>query len=82
MSMTPFSMTPKNSHEKSYKFHQYHLSVNPYETTTFDDSVINNMLNNVKREKRITATMGGEAELGELISRIQTNRSHATQRFS
>ena len=60
MTMAPFSMTPKSSHEKEYKFHRYHLSVNPYETTNFDDSVISNMLSNVKREKRITATMGGE----------------------
>ena len=82
MTMAPFSMTPKSSNEKEYKFHQYHLSVNPYETTNFDDSVINNMLSNVKREKRITGTMGGGSELNELISRIQTNRLHKTQRFS
>ena len=46
-SLMPFAKTP-NSNSYSGKFHAYHLSVNPFETTVFDDSVINNMLSNVR----------------------------------
>lgn len=46
-SLMPFARTP-NSNSYSGKFHDYHLSVNPFETTVFDESVINNMLNEVK----------------------------------
>lgn len=43
-SMVPFARTP-NSNSYSGKFHDYHLSVNPFETTVFDDSVLTNMIN-------------------------------------
>ena len=43
-SLMPFSRTP-NSISYSGKFHDYHLSVNPFETTVFDDSVMTNMIN-------------------------------------
>lgn len=43
-SLVPFARTP-NSNSYAGKFHDYHLSVNPWETTVFDESIIHNMLN-------------------------------------
>ena len=51
-SQVPFARTP-NSKSYGGKFHDYHLSVNPFETTVFDDSVITNMLNQEKYDKHL-----------------------------
>ena len=49
-SLVPFARTP-NSNSYAGKFHDYHLSVNPFETTIFDESVIINMVNEAKYAK-------------------------------
>ena len=61
-STIPFARMP-NSNSYAGKFHDYHLSVNPFETTVFDDSVIINMVNQAKNAKEIPEDADGDEQL-------------------
>ena len=47
-SMIPNARAP-TANSYAGKFHDYHLSINPYETTVFDENVIESMLYSSKR---------------------------------
>ena len=69
-SLVPFARTP-NSNSYAGKFHDYHLSVNPFETTVFDDSVIINMVNEAKNAKEIPDDAAGDQELEQLLNKVR-----------
>ena len=79
-SLAPFARTP-NSNSYSGKFHDYHLSVNPFETTVFDESVINNMLNEVKETKHLRDEAEGDEELDALLKKLNRFKD-ASQRYT
>ena len=79
-SLVPFSRTP-NSNSYAGKFHDYHLSVNPFETTIFDDSVITNMVNAEKVGERLGMEAQGDEELEALLNKIRRFKGQS-QRYS
>lgn len=68
-SLVPFARTP-TANSYAGKFHDYHLSVNPYETTVFDDNIIGNMLHEARKSKQIRDNADGDEELEHILNRI------------
>jgi hypothetical protein len=79
-SLVPFARTP-TSHSYAGKFHDYHLSVNPFETTVFDDNIIGNMLFEARLKKNIREDARGEEELEHILNRI-TRFKGESQRYN
>ena len=68
-SMIPFARTP-TAKSLGGKFHDYHLSINPYETTVYEESVIAGMLYNARIKDQLKEDASEDEQLEHMLNKI------------